>query len=207
MSRSRPIPLTAPCDWATAIDHALADPPRVAVFEFSGNALTRCMQNSDGSPLSAMARTARYQSDATSITERFTAVGATVLWVDAPRGRRDPTRTDQSSADQSFTTPIYRAIVRRFHTMGFDAHFVPASQSVLTGRGAWTPSLPCLASDTAAGACTEGVVPVGAPDGAHFCPSGITSADGTCSVWSSGAWRYATAIAREIRAATPKGTP
>ena len=200
-------PLTAPCDWATAIAHAIDHPPRVAVFEFSGNALTPCMQNADGSPLSPNVGAARYRRDAASITQRFTAVGTTVLWVDAPRGRQDSTRTDQFSADEPFTTAIYRAIVRRFDTKHSDVRFVPASRAVLAGRGAWTADLPCLASDTAAGACIDGVVPVRAPDGAHFCPSGITGADGSCSVWSSGAWRYATAIAREIRAATPKGTP
>jgi len=42
---------------------------------------------------------------------------------------------------------------------------------------------------------------VRAPDGAHFCPTGhpaVGGVTGDCSVWSGGAWRFATAMADPI---------
>ena len=193
-------PMTAPCDFRDSFDRALVDPPSMAVFEFSGNAMTSCMSNDDGSFPDADGITARYEADAAAIAERFAAAGTTVVWVDAPRGRPDASGTGQFSGPEPFTAAIYRANAQRFDALGLDVRFVAAGRAVLTDRGAWTATLPCDPADTAAGACQNGTAAVRAPDGAHFCPSAITDADGTCSVWSSGAWRYADAIARALRA-------
>ena len=193
-------PTTAPCDFRESFDRALVNPPSMAVFEFSGNAMTNCMHNDDGSVADTPGVAARYATDAASITERFAASGTTVVWVDAPRGRPGSDRTNQFSGPEPFTAAIYRAIAHRFDALGLDVRFVAAGRAVLTERGAWTATLPCDPADTAAGACQNGTAVVRAPDGAHFCPSAITDADGTCSVWSSGAWRYADAIARALRA-------
>ena len=51
-------------------------------------------------------------------------------------------------------------------------------------------TMPCLPFETAAMGCSSGRIVVRAPDHAHFCPT----SDDPCSVWSSGAWRYASAI-------------
>ena len=204
---SHTYPMTAPCDFRDSFDRALVDPPSMAVFEFSGNAMTNCMSNDDGSFPDANGIAARYAADAATITERFAAAGATVVWVDAPRGRPDASGTGQFSGPEPFTAAIYRAIAQRFDALGLDVRFVAAGGSVLTERGAWTATLPCDPADIAAAACHDGAAVVRAPDGAHFCPSAISDAGGTCSVWSSGAWRYAEAIARALRAiASPLAT-
>lgn len=189
-------PLTAPCDWTAVLDAAAADPPRVLALEFSGNALTPCMERADGGPLTRPEITARYRAAAHAITERFTALGTAVRWIDAPRGRptiNGPGRTDQFDGRVPFTVAIYESVARAAQQHGGDVAVIPAAAATLDA-GRWTATLPCRAEEVALGGCgPAGTVPVRAPDGVHFCPTGLV-VDGSCPVWSGGAWRYALAI-------------
>jgi len=48
---------------------------------------------------------------------------------------------------------------------------------------------------------------VRAPDGAHFCPIGAAAREGVvdpCAVWSSGAYRYGSAMAGAVVADLPR---
>jgi hypothetical protein len=75
--------------------------------------------------------------------------------------------------------------------------------AVLDEDGRYTDTLPCLPEEP----CTHtGPGPIGtnvvrAPDGAHFCPGNVRADRGvtsTCAVWSSGAYRYARAMAAPV---------
>ncbi len=71
---------------------------------------------------------------------------------------------------------------------------MPASQSVMA-YGSFTWTLPCLPDEPCTG--PSGTNVVRAPDGVHFCPNGVsTQVDyfTECSVYSSGAFRFATAM-------------
>jgi hypothetical protein len=72
--------------------------------------------------------------------------------------------------------------------------YVDAGQSVLAnGRFTWT--LPCLQSEPCNG--PGGTNVMRSPDGIHFCPTGRTTIQGpysVCDVYSSGAYRFATAM-------------
>jgi hypothetical protein len=191
-------PMTAPCDWRAEAALVAATRPDIVVIEFSGNALTPCMRRPDGSALTAAARADHYRLDLTAMVDAFTAAGASVLLVDAPRGRPGASRGDQFDGPEPFTVPILHSIERRATRTGAPVVVVPAARSVLTRAGDWTATLPCRAVDRAQGGCTGGRATVRAPDGAHFCPAEWPDERGICPVWSPGAWRYAAAIAAAI---------
>ena len=83
------------------------------------------------------------------------------------------------------------------------ADYVDAGASVLDG-GRWTATLACLAEEPCAGSADgagTAVNVVRAPDGMHFCPAApeaVNGITGECPVWSSGAFRFGTAMARAV---------
>ena len=80
------------------------------------------------------------------------------------------------------------------------AQYTDAGQAVLW-NGAYTAYLPCKGGEPCKIVGPTGSFnQVRAADGVHFCP-GTTDASGACSVWSSGAWRYGTALAAPVIAA------
>jgi hypothetical protein len=81
--------------------------------------------------------------------------------------------------------------------------YFDAGASVLA-HGSWTKTLPCLAGEPCTGGTDEigtAVNIVRAPDGGHFCPTApaaVRGVTGVCPVWSSGAYRYGTALAAPV---------
>ena len=72
--------------------------------------------------------------------------------------------------------------------------YVDAGQAVMAD-GSFTWTLPCLSGEPCTG--PSGTNVVRAPDGVHFCPNGIATQVGyfhECTVYSSGALRFATAM-------------
>jgi hypothetical protein len=89
-----------------------------------------------------------------------------------------------------------------------NGRYTDAGAAVLD-RGRWTKTLPCLPHEPCSGAMDPAGQPVNlvrAPDGAHFCPTapearkGVT---GPCDAWSSGAFRYGSAMAHAVAADLP----
>ena len=83
--------------------------------------------------------------------------------------------------------------------------YVDAGAAVEGPGGTFTSTLPCLAAERCTGPVVNGVPSniVRSPDGGHFCPNSSGNAAGqvgTCDTYSSGAFRYAAAIAAPIRA-------
>jgi hypothetical protein len=166
------------------------------VVEFSGNALTPCMLDPDGEPLAGAAYLDRYRADAEAVVKIFSPLEARLYFAGAP----SPAVV---GGDDSFRggrlDDAYRELAA---ARGPRVAFVDAGAAVLD-RGRWTRSLPCLPEEPCGGS-TDGSPPVNvvrAPDGNHFCPvakhavSGVT---GDCPVWSSGAYRYALAMAQPV---------
>ena len=184
---------TAICDWFDAMrrDRATLHPDAV-VIEFSGNALTPCMQRG-GAALSGDAYYAKYTADALAALRIFEPAGTRVFFAGTPINRHAAEIGDPN-ADR--LNQAYRAIA----AFNRDAHYVDADQSVLE-QGRWTATLPCLREEPCTGGTDSqgrAVNVVRAPDGAHFCPTGPAAVHGvtsTCAVWSSGAYRYGKAMA------------
>jgi hypothetical protein len=188
---------TAICDWLGKMRvDAMAIHPDAVVVEFSGNALTPCMEALDDRPLSGAAYFAKYAADAAAVLRIFTPRHAIVLFAGAPISR-----SAERSGDP--TTAILHALYAALARTSPYGRYTDAGASVLSG-GRWTETLPCLPAEP----CTGGrdangtlVNVVRAPDGGHFCPGapaavrGVTAA---CPVWASGAWRFGIAMAAPV---------
>ena len=191
---------TAICDWLDEMQaDAAALAPGAVVLEFSGNALTPCMQDANGHGLVDDAYWARYQADARTAIEIFTPTKTRVFLAGAP-----------ISQHQQLTGDFHGGMVNAMYTEIADQYaavdYVDAGAAVLD-QGRWTPSLPCLPGEPCTGGTDlldRGVNLVRAPDGGHFCPAADEAKRGVvaaCPVWSSGAYRYGNAMAAPVLSA------
>ena len=188
---------TAICDW---LDEMAADAielqPGLVVIEFVGNNFTPCMRSPDGAPLAGTALIDRYTSDAEAAVATFGSIGSQVVFAGAPvsRAGMGPLTSSEAPLNNAY------AELASDHP---DVHFVDAGSAVLAD-GRWTATLPCLPEepcDVSDGQLVAGHTPVRAPDTLHFCPAADADGQtvtGDCPVWSSGAYRYGTAMAQPV---------
>jgi hypothetical protein len=173
---------TATCDWLSTMAAAAAQRPQDALFVFSGNAFTPCM---DGVAL----RSPQYYDLYTAYTEQaigiFSAVGAHVFLVGTP--------VDESSvAGWDQLDDIYRQLSQ---ANPLTVSYVDGGASVETATGGFTWALPCLSIEPSCG--RDGTNVVRSPDGIHFCPDGPPATRGIttpCDEYSPGAFRFALAL-------------
>ena len=133
----------------------------------------------------------KYRADTLSAIEIFTAGGAHVFLIGAPI-----TQAQQSIPDWQRLNMQYEEIAA-----ADPAHvtYVDAGVAVEVPGHRYTDTLPCLEHESCTGPVVDGVRSnvVRSTDGVHFCPteegndSGVI---GRCSVYSSGAYRYAKAM-------------
>ncbi len=191
---------TAICDWLDEMhDDAARLAPGAVVLEFSGNNLTPCMQDVAGRGLTGDAYWARYRADTEAAIEIFGPTNTRVFLAGAPMSRVQATTGD-----------FHGGLVNAMYAEIADQHdrtvYVDAGAAVLD-HGRWTPTLPCLPTEPCTGGTDlldRGLNEVRAPDGGHFCPAAEEAKRGVvaaCPVWSSGAYRYANAMAAPVLAA------
>jgi hypothetical protein len=174
---------TATCDWLSTMARASAERPQVAVFVFSGNAFTPCMDGVNaGSPQYYDLYT-NYTAQAIGI---FSAVGAHVFLVGTP--------VDETpAAGWDHLDDIYRQLAQ---ANPLAVTFVDAGASVETARGGFTWALPCISIEPSCGPGGSNIVR--SPDGIHFCSDGTPASRGVtgpCDKYSAGAFRFALAMA------------
>jgi hypothetical protein len=182
---------TATCDWLDDMQRTARDPIAAAVLEFSGNALTRCMRDAKGVPLTGTAFLAAYRSATMRAISMLRSAGARVYLAGAPLWRTP------SDDDAHRLRALYQDLARTMDGV----EYVDAGASVLTAAGRWTATLPCLADEGAAQGCVDGRIIVRAPDGRHFCPGSGPAVGGVtaeCPRYSSGARRYGRAMADAV---------
>lgn len=193
IARARTYGGTATCDWIRTIRSELAaEPVSVVVLAFSGNALTPCMQDPEtGLPLTGDEFLEAYDRATRRVIRIAREHGARVVLVGGP-APRDP----RPGWDALFQ--LYAAIAERPRV-----DYVNGA-SRITPQGRWRRRAPCLADETEAMGCVDGRIRVRSSDG-HFCPADpqtLQGVVGACPVYSSGARRYAEAMARAaLRAA------
>ena len=174
---------TAPCDWyAEIMQWPDTQPIDVAVLEFSGNVRTPCMR-ADGRTLSGQERVDKYRADLGREALHLRNLGATVYVIGPPvfRPDFDPNRVEELNE-------MYAELAAEHEGISF----VNAGEVVLAG-GQYADRVPCAPWEGDAQGCVNGTITVRSPDGAHFCPTNFV--DGSCPVFSPGAFRFAMAMA------------
>jgi len=194
---------TAICDWFDEMEaDEAAFAPGAVVLEFSGNALTPCMRDAAGRSLVDDAYWDRYRTDAATAIDIFAATDTRVFFVGAPISQHQELTGD-------FHGGLMNAMYADIAAQHTNAAYVDAGAAVLD-HGHWTQTLPCLPSEPCTGGTDvfdRGYNVVRALDGGHFCPTAGEATAGVvtaCSVWSSGAYRYANAMAAPVLAALPR---
>jgi hypothetical protein len=171
-----------------------ADHPKAVDLEFSGNNLTPCM---DGYEAHSSQYYEKYRKDTLSAIEIFKSAGAHVFLVGAP-----VTRTGESDPDS-------QTLNRQYEEIAADdprhVTYVDAGTAVELPGHRYTDTLPCLDGESCTGPVVDGVHSnvVRSPDGTHFCPTKEASDSGVigrCTVYSSGAYRYAKAMVDALKA-------
>jgi hypothetical protein len=177
---------TATCDWLSTMAAAATQRPQDALFVFSGNAFTPCM---DGVAL----RSPQYYDLYTAYTEQaigiFSAVGAHVFLIGTPVEESSVPGWDQLD-------DIYRQLAQ---ANPLTVTYVDAGASVETATGTFTWALPCISIEPSCG--RDGTNVVRSPDGIHFCPDGTPATRGVtapCDEYSPGAFRFALAMMNAV---------
>jgi hypothetical protein len=173
---------TAPCDWS--LDEVAAGDGDLVVLSFTGNSATPCMSDGAGGHLHGDALVAKYEDDLGALVEGIGTRGAEVLLVGQPE--RGPNADGIEEV---------RGINAIYETLAEEdgVSFVDAGAAVETDDGAFTAKLPCVPGERECG--PSGRNTVRNPDGLHLCPQTVP---GQCPVYSSGAFRFAGAIADAI---------
>jgi hypothetical protein len=177
---------TATCDWLNTMAAAAAQRPQDAVFVFSGNAFTPCM---DGVALQSPQYYDLYIAYTVQAIGIFSAVGAHVFLIGTP--------VDESSvAGWKQLDDLYWQLAQ---ANPLKVTYVDGGASVETATGGFTWVLPCMRVEPTCG--PDGTNVVRSPDGIHFCPDGTQTTRGVtgpCDEYSSGAFRFALAIVSAV---------
>lgn len=176
---------TAPCDWLGKDLAATAD--SVVIVSFTGNSSTPCMANGLGGFLHGQALVERYRTDLAALLAQVRATGARLLLVGQPQ--RAGIQDVQIEIDG--VNAVYLGLVE-----AGAVSFVDAGAAVEDATGTFTTQLPCLAGEADCG--PDGNNIVRSDDGVHFCPGANPT---PCDVYSSGAFRFASAIAGAVNTA------
>ena len=170
---------TALCDWFAdrgddlGFENLEQWAPHVYVVDHGGNALTPCMADMDGAPLTGAAYEAKYLADSERLLEVAALTDSRVLFVDQPVGRGN---------HLSGTHFVFRSMPERHP--GGHVRFLSTWPAVSPG-GHFLQASPC--EDIEPG-CVDGMGELRSPfPGGHLEPLG--------------AWRYARAIVNEFVAA------
>jgi hypothetical protein len=176
-------PGTAPCDFFASMSADAQDwHPTVAMLAFTGDAFTPCM---DGVQIGTSQYFTRYKDDTQKAISIFRSVGTMVILVGLPADASVSLTRNVSALNR-----LYMSLARDNSGVTYD----DAGQAVMA-KGRFTLTLPCLSGEPCTG--PHGTNVVRAPDGVHFCPNGKTtlvSGFEYCDVYSSGAFRFASAM-------------
>jgi hypothetical protein len=187
---------SALCDWLPTMRLVEARfHPRAVELEFSGNALTPCM---GGDAPGSAVYFARYRRDTLAAIGTFARGDAHVFLIGAPVSRA------QQASDPAWDrlNQQYAAIARADPGR---VTYVDAGAAVENPDRRYAQTLPCLRGEPCLGPTVGGVRSnvVRAPDGVHFCPvekDPLLGVIGPCPVYSSGAYRYASAMVGALAA-------
>jgi len=176
---------TAPCDWLGKDLQINKD--SLLVISFTGNAVSPCMSDGAGGHLAGQAIVDKYRVDVTALVGEARDARARVLLVGQPM---------HADATSTVIVDGINAIYDDLSKSTKDVRFVDAGAAVENRDGTFAHSLPCLPGEAECDPSGNNVVR--SDDGLHFCPG--SPPPGPCSAYSSGAFRFANAIAGAVNA-------
>lgn len=143
----------APCDYLRFAQGDLDQlhPKRVS-FAFSGNAVTPCMQDKAGHPLTGSALALKYHDDLVTLTKKFNAAGASVIY-------SAPVCVSPNFTAGSNGSPLIRSMERQLAT-----NFAAQHQHVAYSESAALSICPAW----------QYVAAYRSVDGLHLSPTGAT---------------------------------
>ncbi len=185
---------TATCDWLPAMRRVARLHPRAVVMEFFGNTFTKCM---GGCVAESSTAISRYCSDMTTAVHLFMDVGTPIYLEGTPI-----TYTQWKTHDRHWNDLNHAFAVLASKYPG-RVTYVDAGEAVEGSGGTFAWTLPCLYFEPCDGPIIGGVRNdvVRSPDGVHFCPANSGHGLGLvtpCPVYSSGAYRFASAMAAPV---------
>lgn len=186
---------TAACDWLTAMrKYARTEHPRAVVFEFIGNTFTPCMK---GCRFGSPGAVTLYCATISTAINVFLGFGTHVFLIGTPI-----TRSEWMAHDSKWDALnlAFAALASKHPSR---VTYVDAGKAVEGPHQSYVSTLPCLSFEPCTGPTIAGVRTnvVRSPDGVHFCPNQIGNAVGVvpgCTTYSSGAFRFAAAMAGPI---------
>ena len=181
---------TAACDWLPDMRSVALTRPQAVVMEFSGNTFTSCM---GGCPPESSSAVSKYCVDVSAAIHLFLTVGTHVFLDGTPISYAQSVSHDRHWNDLNRAFAALAAKYRR------DVTYVDAGRAVEGPGGTFTWTLPCLSTEPCTGPTVAGVRTnvVRSPDGAHLCLIDNGNAPG-CGSYSSGAFRFASAMANPV---------
>ena len=188
---------TAVCDWLPEMRKVAQSRPQVVVMEFAGNTFTPCM---GGCPAGSSSAISRYCVDMSEAIHLFLAVGTRVFLEGSPIDYTEWATHDRHWIDLN---RAFSSLATRYPGR---VTYVDAGGAVEGPGQSFSWTLPCLSFEPCTGPIVSGVHTnvVRSPDGVHFCPIESRHAQGRvarCDVYSSGAFRFAMAMAAPVIAA------
>ena len=174
---------TAPCDWLTK--NLQITTGSVVVISFTGNSLSPCMSDNAGGYLAGQSVVDKYRADVTALIGEALSAHARFLLVG------QPVHADVIPGNDVVAglNGVYSDLAKRT-----DVAFVNAGAAVENPDSSFAQSLPCLPGEAECGPSGSNVIRN--DDGIHFCPG--SPPPGPCPAYSSGAFRFANAIAMAI---------
>jgi hypothetical protein len=168
----------------------------LVVIETAANSDTKCMLE-PGSTKTHMTIGSneweqKYETDLHDIFSVAAMYGAKVLMIDPPP--MDPSQPASAIRNDLIGTvwPMLHADAAASFPL---VSFASDARDAL-GGDTFTSTMPCLPDETTAQGCTDGTITVRAPDGLHFCPTGLRNQKTPCSLpYDPGARRFGNAIA------------
>ncbi len=181
---------TAACDWLPDMRRVAPTRPQAVVMEFSGNTFTSCM---GGCPPESSSAVSKYCVDVSAAIHLFLTVGTHVFLDGTPISHAQSISHDRHWNDLNRAFAVLAAKYPRGVT------YVEAGRAVEGPGGAFTWTLPCLPTEPCTGPMVAGVRTnvVRSPDGGHLCLVDNGNAPG-CGSYSSGAFRFASAMATPV---------
>lgn len=144
-------------------------------------------------------------SPATDVVEEW-SVAAAIPGLVLPEHWEVGQRPDGFESYEGSVVEPYRAVVAAGRSIGLDTTSIDGGRLLRAPDGGWTKVASCLWFEGAEWGCHDGVIDVRGPDLGHFCTEAVYGPEGVvagCGVWSSGEWRYSTAITDAVKLEVP----